>query len=78
MEKITTEKIPTWAIGYIEYGEEGSYGLTVKEKEDVDNFLSQFNAGVILDYKDPGNPYFSRCPAFGLPSEVVTADIYTF
>jgi len=78
MKKITTEKIPTWAIGYIEYGEEGSYGLTVEEKEEIDTFLSQFNAGVILDYKDPDNPYFSIDPAFGLPSEVVTADIYTF
>lgn len=37
---ITTEQVPTWAIGYLEYGD--STGLTDEEIEAIDEWLNEY------------------------------------
>ena len=76
MHKVTTEKIPVWAMAYMEYGEEASYDLTPDEMKMADDFIAQFNGGVVIDWKY--DQYFTSYPAFGLPCDVVDADIYVF
>ena len=74
MKKITTEKVPVWAISYLEYGD--ATGLLDNEIEEIDLWLKDnLPNGYICDY---GNfdEYFSSFPLFGVPCSVVDTDFY--
>lgn len=79
MKHITTEKIPTWAICYLEYGDPS--GL---DEEDVmmadafinDNFPRGFTMELVVDDANCIQPYFAHRPAFGLASEVYDVNFY--
>ena len=65
----TTEKIPTWSLGYIINGD--MTGLTDEEIRMIDEWQSKWNVQVVSPLTDgEGNaqPYFSRYPLFGLPA----------
>ena len=72
----TTEKIPTWSLGYIINGD--MTGLTDEEIRMIDEWLSKWKVQIVSPLTDEeGNtqPYFSRYPLFGLPAEVEDCDI---
>ncbi len=72
----TTEKIPTWSLGYIINGD--MTGLTDEEIRMIDEWQSKWNVQIVSPLTDEeGNaqPYFSRYPLFGLPAEVEDCDI---
>lgn len=71
---LTTEKIPTWALYYLEYGVAG--GLLDEDIELVDEFIGQFPRGFIMDAVNDFQPYFSPHPAFGLACDVVDIKFY--
>lgn len=59
----TVEKIPTWAFGYIFNGD--MTGLTDEE-------LKRIGAELVCTPLDEEvQPYFTRYPLFGLPTDVV-------
>ena len=68
----TIEKIPTYALNYIEYGDKEN--LTSEDIKNIDDFFSQFKNGYICEYID--EPFFSHCPVFGLPCEVIDTKIF--
>ena len=75
MEKIT-EKIPTWSLCYLVNGD--ASGLTDEELQTICRWYEDMGVQVVSPVM--GNecdlqPYFSHCPAFGLPTEVVDCDI---
>lgn len=80
MEKVV-ERIPNWALCYIEYGDKT--GLTDEDIKNVDAFYESYRKGGmeiqgIYPVKDDHNnfeAYFSHCPAFGLPCDVVDCDV---
>ena len=71
------EKIPEWALYFMEYGD--ASGLTDDEVEMVQEFYESYRKdGKSVQYIDPVrdesncfNSYFSRYPAFGLPGNVI-------
>lgn len=74
----TTEKIPTWSLGYIINGD--TTGLTDEEILMIDKWQSEWNVQVVspvTDEDEDGNaqPYFSHYPLFGLPAEVEDCEI---
>lgn len=72
----TTEKIPTWSLGYIINGD--MTGLTDEEIRMIDEWQSKWNVQIVSPLTDEeGNaqPYFSPYPLFGLPAEVEDCDI---
>ena len=76
MEK-TTEKIPAWSLCYLVNGD--ASGLTEEELQNIDFWYKDMGVQVVSPVMDDGcnlQPYFSPCPAFGLPTEVVDCDIY--
>ena len=61
----TTEKIPTWSLGYIINGD--MTGLTDEEIRMIDEWLSKWKVQIVSPLTDEeGNtqPYFSRYPLF--------------
>ena len=75
MEK-TTEKIPTWSLCYLVNGD--ASGLTDEEIRTIDRWYKDMGAQTVSPVMDDEcnlQPYFSHCPAFGLPTEVVDCDI---
>lgn len=80
MEKVV-ERIPDWALCYIEYGDRN--GLTDEDIKMIDAFYESYRkVGMdiqgIYPVKDDNNnfeSYFSRYPAFGLPCDVVDCDV---
>ena len=67
----TTDKIPTWSLGYIINGD--MTGLTDEEIRMIDEWQSKWNVQIVSPLTDEeGNaqPYFSPYPLFGLPAEV--------
>lgn len=73
MEK-TTEKIPTWSLCYLVNGD--ASGLTDEELQTIDRWYKDMGVQVVSPVMDDGcslQPYFSHCPAFGLPTEEWTA-----
>ena len=72
----TTEKIPTWCLGYIINGD--TTGLTDEEIRVIDEWRSDWNVQVvspITDEEGNAHPYFSHHPLFGLPTEVEDCEI---
>lgn len=71
MEIIDTKNIPSYAIPYIEYGEQD--GLTDEDIRNIDVFLARY-PGAYFDYTDDED--FSASPAFGLPTQCVVTNIW--
>jgi len=67
--KQSIEKIPTWAFGYIFNGD--MTGLTDEEVRMIDETLKSIGAELVCTPPDEeAQPYFTRYPLFGLPTEV--------
>lgn len=67
--KKTIEKIPTWAFGYIFNGD--MTGLTDEEVKQIDEAFEQIGVDIVRTLADEeAQPYFTRYPLFGLPTEV--------
>lgn len=76
-EYVTTEKVPNWALSYLEYGD--PTGLSEEEIEEIDEWLGEnFPDGFIMQFHDGDNAeiYFTTVPLFGLPGEVYDMDFY--
>ncbi len=66
----TVEKIPTWAFGYNFNGD--MTGLTDEEVRLIDEALKRIGAELVCTPLDEEvQPYFTRYPLFGLPTDVV-------
>lgn len=78
MKHIGKYKIPTYAINAVEYGDFS--GLDDEDIDNINEFLEYlFPNGFVVDWhidETEGEPYFTRYPAFGMPTEVVDADFY--
>lgn len=75
MRPAGTFQIPTYAIPMLEYGD--MTGLTDLDIELVNGFVAaNFPHGYVVDWRGIDEPYFSRCPEFGMAAEVVEADFY--
>lgn len=61
--------MPTWAICYIEYGDNS--GMTDEEAAMVDKWLTRYRRPLISFREE----FFCSQPAFGLPCTCVTAAI---
>lgn len=74
----TVEKIPAYAVCYFEYGEDDGGVMNAEDIANADKFLETLHAegytSPTFDWGD-GEPYFSSCPAFGLPCDVVDCTI---
>lgn len=67
--KQSIEKIPTWTFGYIFNGD--MTGLTDEEVRMIDETLKSIGAELVCTPPDEeAQPYFTRYPLFGLPTEV--------
>ena len=67
----TTEKVPTWSLGYLVNGD--STGLTDEEIAQIDKWSNDLKIEIIspdIDAEGNTQPYFTHVPAFGLPTEV--------
>lgn len=74
---ITTEKIPTWAMCYLEYGD--PTGLDENDIVQADEFINQFENGFVMEIKAENecvSPYFTKYPAFGLACEVYDVNFF--
>lgn len=75
------ERIPAWALYFIEYGD--ASGLRDSEVEMVQNFYESYRKGgmaiqnisPVVDEEGNWEEYFSSSPAFGLPGSVVDCDV---
>ena len=70
------EAIPTWALCYIINGD--ASGLTDEEIRMVDEAMRKNNIEIVSPRYNEDmckEPYFSRYPFFGLPTEVEDCDI---
>ncbi len=78
MKLETTEKVPTWAINYLEYGMEASYDLSEEEIQEIDSWIAEnFPNGYVCDFHFEDN-HFSVHPLFGgMATDVVTTDFYS-
>lgn len=77
MKKISTEKIPTWALDYLI--NDDAAGLTEKQVKEVDAFCDSFQNGnsLIFDLPDIDvSEYYTTTPAFGKPADVLDVDVY--
>ena len=75
MKYLTTEKIPVWAVYYLEYGDPS--GLDDEDIELVDEFISDnFERGFVMDFPTGASSYFTSHPAFGKACEVYDIDFY--
>lgn len=80
MKKVV-ERIPDWALCYIEYGDKT--GLTDDDIKKVDDFYESYRKGgmeiqgiyPVRDENEDYEAYFSRYPAFGLACNVVDCDV---
>lgn len=67
--KKSIEKIPTWAFGYVFNGDKT--GLTDEEVNLIDDTLKRIGAELVCSpLGEEAQPYFTRYPLFGLPTEV--------
>ena len=80
MENVV-ERIPGWALCYIVNGDRDS--ITDEEIQMVDDFYESYRKGgmeiqgiyPVNDDDENFEAYFSHCPAFGLPCDVVDCDV---
>lgn len=66
---VTREKIPAWALPYLVNGD--PTGLEGYEKEMVDDWYCKNDVEGVYPDAMGSEDYFSRHPAFGLPTQVV-------
>ena len=64
-------KIPTWALNYLINAE--TEGLTDEDLALVRAWEDQWDGPISIS--NSGEPYFSSCPAFGLPCDVEDCEI---
>ncbi len=70
------EAIPTWALCYLFNSD--ATGLTDEEIALIDQWYTENKVmGITTATEQEGEcfPYFSHCPAFGLPAEVVDCHV---
>lgn len=74
---ITTENVPTWALSYLEYGLEGSDGLTDDEIAEIDKWIAEnFPNGYVCDYHFDDANELCAFPLFGTACETIPVDFY--
>lgn len=74
--EFTTEKIPTWALCYLINGD--ASGLTDEDIAIADKWCEVNNVTVVCApdaSEGECSSYFSHCPAFGLPSDVIDCQV---
>lgn len=74
--KSTTEKIPTRALCYLINGD--ASGLTDEDIAIADKWCEVNNVTAVCapdTQEGECSPYFTHCPAFGLPSDVVDCEV---
>lgn len=74
--RFTTEKIPTWALCYLINGD--ASGLTDEDIAIADKWCEVNNVTSVCapdTQEGECSPYFTHCPAFGLPSDVVDCQV---
>ena len=74
--EFTTEKIPTWALCYLINGD--ASGLTDEDIAIADKWCEVNNVTAVHTpdtQEGECSPYFTHCPAFGLPSDVVDCQV---
>lgn len=74
---ITTEKIPVWAICYLEYGD--ATGLEDEEIMEIDNWIdNNCPNGYVMEIVGgmEVSPYFTHCPIFGKACDVYDVNFY--
>lgn len=64
-------KIPTWALNYLVNAE--TEGLTDEDLALVRTWESKWDGPISISAS--GDPYFSNCPAFGLPCDVEDCEV---
>ena len=64
-------KIPTWALDYLVNAE--TEGLTGEDLALVRAWEDQWDGPISISTS--GDPYFSNCPAFGLPCDVEDCEV---
>ena len=64
-------KIPTWALNYLVNAE--TEGLTDEDLALVRAWEDQWGGPISISTS--GDPYFSSCPAFGLPCDVEDCEV---
>lgn len=73
------ERIPTWALCYLINSDPG--GLNEEDIETVDKWCDENSISVVCTTSDKEGecePYFSRCPAFGLPTDVIDCNVTVY
>lgn len=79
MKYLTTEKIPTWAICYLEYGDPTGLDdddIMAADAFITDNFPTGYVMEISVDEDNCVQPYFTHYPAFGLAGEVYSVNFY--
>lgn len=68
----SVERIPTYALPFLVNGD--ATGLTAEDKKTIDEACRRHGIEVVVPITDSvegsPQPYFSRFPMFGLPTEV--------
>lgn len=64
-------KMPTWALNYLVNAE--TEGLTEEDLALVRAWEDKWDGPVSISLS--GDPYFSNCPAFGPPCDVVDCEV---
>lgn len=64
-------KIPAWALNYLVNAD--AEGLTEEDLRLVREWERKWNAPISISAS--GEPYFSNCPAFGLPCDVEDCEV---
>lgn len=68
------EKVPTYALCYLVNGD--ATDLTEQEVNEIDSLLREQAVELVYPPSDDEwQPYFSSCPWFGKPCEVIDCDI---
>lgn len=73
----TIEEIPEWSMCYLFNSD--ADGLTEEDIQEIEKW-SKKNKMVYLSLREDEDgftdPYFSTCPAFGLPTVVYSCDVF--
>lgn len=74
--EFTIEKIPVWAVCYLINGTTDN--LSDEDKAIIDEWWERNNVVTVSPAADEDNnshEYFSRYPAFGLPTDVIDCNV---